>query len=545
VHHTPIDSTGSWDGAAVEKAFDKRKGDFPKLYAWVDEGESDSSADGTDKEDGWGPHHDVSDTGVPGAANTKGYQAAMAALNGAHGGKTVIPAGDRQAVWDHLAAHYKDGGTKAADIPDLEANSVALWGQCRLCHGHRFLLLRPKPEKRDTDAVAALLSDGDVTVEAGSAGPGTTIVCPSCAGTGSVPIDENGVPILLPAAEDGDPASIVGDNPHSPPLDPAATGDQVGAYPYDAADDDLGSADETALNAGEASDLAVSGSNPAEDYMPMGAMSKEYPTENLIRARRSDAGCPAVLLRDTVAPVDGQGGSTMFGYFSTFDSPYEIDSLWEGHFIETVAPGAFKKTIKNDATGMRVLYDHGFDPQLGNKPLGPIQTLREDANGAYYEVPLLDTDYNRNFLLPCLRGQLMNGEQVGSQLGASFRFIVTGETWDRSGKKSRTNPNGLDQRTITEAQVLEFGPVTFPAAPTATAGVRSGSDDFINKLRTDPLALARFTERTSYKVVERLLDSAPVTPDTDPTANTDEAPVDDRAARVKQLRRRARVALLD
>jgi hypothetical protein len=297
---------------------------------------------------------------------------------------------------------------------------------------------------------------------------------------------------------------------------------------------------------------------PGVNYMPMGAASKEHPSENLVRARSSGPGAPCVMLRDATSPGDGQSGSLMFGYFSTFGELYEIDSMWEGTFLEQVQRGAFTQTIQEDLPGMRVLYDHGFDPQLGNKPLGPITVLREDAIGVYYEVPLLDTDYNRNFLLPCLRGSLIGGAQVGSQLGASFRFIVTGDIWDYSGKVTKANPKGLDIRTITSTQVLEFGPVTFPANMGATSGVRSTSDAFVSRLRHDPLALARFTERTSYKVVEGLLTSAPVIVDTSAADAAEAAEVEARteaeatvemrdaeakAARIRDLKRKARASL--
>lgn len=120
IHHTATVDT-PWDGAAAEKAFDKKPADFPKFYAWIDEGESDSDADGTDKEDGWGPHHEVDAEGVPGAANINAVHAAVAALNGAHGNKSRIPDSDRQGVFDHLVAHLKDAGVKAADLPELKS----------------------------------------------------------------------------------------------------------------------------------------------------------------------------------------------------------------------------------------------------------------------------------------------------------------------------------------------------------------------------------------------------------------------------------------
>ena len=46
-------------------------------------------------------------------------------------------------------------------------------------------------------------------------------------------------------------------------------------------------------------------------------------------------------------------------------------------------------------------------------------------------------------------------------------------------KVSAMNPRGLPERTVSEAAVREFGPVTFPAYEGATAGLRSMTDEFI------------------------------------------------------------------
>lgn len=223
------------------------------------------------------------------------------------------------------------------------------------------------------------------------------------------------------------------------------------------------------------------------------------PKNNLVRARFGQG----VELR----AADASSGPTLIGHFSQFNSWYPISSMWEGDFMERVAPGAFTDTIKNDIESMRVLYDHGRDPQLGNKPLGPIATLEEDSDGPYYEVPLLDTDYNREFVIPALEGRLISGEKTGSQLGASFRFEVINEEWAQKPKASKMNPTGLPERTITQAKVFEFGPVTFPASAGASAGMRSLSDEFIQSLRTDPAFVARLTDRTSLPVVEQFLSS--------------------------------------
>jgi phage head maturation protease len=280
---------------------------------------------------------------------------------------------------------------------------------------------------------------------------------------------------------------------------------------------------------GEEGDGVEEGTVPARSAGP--------PRENLIRARYG----AGVQLREA---GDGADGTTMFGHFSVFNSWYEVDSYWEGTFLESVASSAFDRTMVDDRAGMKVLYDHGFDPVLGNKPLGPITTLRADDIGAYYEVPLLDTDYNRDFVLPALRGQLMNGQNVGSQLGASFRFMVLDEIWEQKPEPSSFNPTGLPQRTITRAQVMEFGPVTFPASPDASAGVRSLTDEFIDHLHHDAKFLARYTERAGLKVVEPFLSkTAAVGEVTDTEIHASAGVAHDQ--RVRQLHRRAQMALAD
>lgn len=163
---------------------------------------------------------------------------------------------------------------------------------------------------------------------------------------------------------------------------------------------------------------------------------------------------------------------TLFGHFAVFDQWTEIDSAFEGHFMERLAPGAFAKSFSEKRDKIRVLFQHGQDPQIGSKPLGPISELREDKIGAYYEVPLSDTSYNRD-LVTLLRDGL---------LGASFRFSVMKEDFKRHVAKSPYNPDGLPERTVQELDLMEFGPVTFPAYANATAGVRSDTDEYIRRL---------------------------------------------------------------
>lgn len=175
---------------------------------------------------------------------------------------------------------------------------------------------------------------------------------------------------------------------------------------------------------------------------------------------------------DTDQPSDVLG--TLFGHFSVFDSWYRVASWWEGDFIERIAPGSFTKTMNERRKQIVVAFDHGYDPVIGDKVLGPIDDLREDAVGAYYEVGLLDTSYNRD-LAPALRRDLYS---------ASFRFQVVREDWVREPEPSDHNPDGVDERTIREVKLFEFGPVTYPANPQATASMRCLTDSYYDRMRS-------------------------------------------------------------
>jgi HK97 family phage prohead protease len=194
-------------------------------------------------------------------------------------------------------------------------------------------------------------------------------------------------------------------------------------------------------------------------------MKARPPRDNVVRAM---PGVRALELR-----AEGDTGPVMTGHFAVFDQWTEIDSWIEGRFLERIAPGAFRQTfgIKGpDGDGsIRVLFQHGSDPVVGDKPIATPEVLIEDQRGVYYEAPLLDAPYVRDNVIPGLRAKLF---------GASFRFRVIKEDLVDDPKKSDFNPQGLPERTIREAAVYEFGPVTFPAYPGASAGMRSMTDSW-------------------------------------------------------------------
>lgn len=197
------------------------------------------------------------------------------------------------------------------------------------------------------------------------------------------------------------------------------------------------------------------------------------------------------LRADEDAPDDGPGVLT--GHFSVFNQWFEINSWFEGHFLERTAVGSFKRTFNawrsaNDPHRIQCLLEHGYDPTVGDKPLGVNRTLEEDKVGAAYETPLFDSAYVRE-LLPALEAGVY---------GSSYRFRVIADSWEYEPETSEHNPDGIPERTITEQAVYEHGPTVFPANPHATAGLRSATDRYYDKLRSrNPRAYDEMVQRAT------------------------------------------------
>lgn len=192
--------------------------------------------------------------------------------------------------------------------------------------------------------------------------------------------------------------------------------------------------------------------------------------------RAADAG------GDALAAPEGSLG-LMDVRFSPFNSWYRIDSFWEGSFLERTVPGTFKRAMNAHMDAktpqIRSMFNHGMDMQIDQKLLGDVLDAREEADSPVITVALWDTSYNRD-LLPGLRS---------GAYGSSFQFSVVRDSWEYEPEASDDNPDALPERTLQEVRVPEAGPVTWPANPAATAGMRclSGTDSFYTALaRRDP-----------------------------------------------------------
>lgn len=177
------------------------------------------------------------------------------------------------------------------------------------------------------------------------------------------------------------------------------------------------------------------------------------------------------------------GPPILEGRMMPFDEWTEVESSIEGHFMERFAPGALAKTMRERAARIRALFEHGRG-FLHSQPIAQIEDMREEADGAYYRASLLEG-------LPPL---LVSGLRRGLY-GSSIRFRPIKTDVVRRPRASDANPERIEERTVREAQIVEFSVVTFPQYAGATAQVRSITDELAAKiLLEDPARLLQIVQ---------------------------------------------------
>ena len=144
-------------------------------------------------------------------------------------------------------------------------------------------------------------------------------------------------------------------------------------------------------------------------------------------------------------------GNTFVGYAAKFNVPSEPLP-----FTERIAPGAFRKSLRQRSKDVRLYINHNSDMVLASKRSGTLR-LSEDETGLRVEADLPDTTAARD-----LRALMTSG--VVSTMSFGFTVPRGGDKWSGDGM----------ERTLTGINLHEVSVVTgFPAYPQTEAAVRS------------------------------------------------------------------------
>lgn len=153
-------------------------------------------------------------------------------------------------------------------------------------------------------------------------------------------------------------------------------------------------------------------------------------------------------------PSDSDG-KTLVGLAVPFNEVTRIDNAYEGTFDEQFVRGAFRRSLGR--TTPKLQFDHGTHPLFGSLPVGEFRKLTETSKGLEFEARIFDAE-----LFAPLR------EAIASTAidGVSVRFRPT-------VVEIEERPGDVELRSITEAELIELGPVIFPAYAGTAIDLRS------------------------------------------------------------------------
>lgn len=183
-----------------------------------------------------------------------------------------------------------------------------------------------------------------------------------------------------------------------------------------------------------------------------------------------------------VRSAGGQRTRTIGGYASVFNRSSE--NL--GGFIEKVTPAFFNKSRSDGWPGVVARFNHQDNFLLGTTRSGTLR-LSIDNVGLGYDVDL-----------PECRSDVLEMTQRGDLAHSSFAFQTYEDEW-------LTTEGGYPVRMLISGRLIDVAPVTVPAYPDATVGMRSaGHKDMRSITREVGLrSLARHVDAPIEDVLKR------------------------------------------
>jgi len=188
----------------------------------------------------------------------------------------------------------------------------------------------------------------------------------------------------------------------------------------------------------------------SEDMEPGGEVNSRSKVKEIERR--------TFTVQDVEARQAEDGTMRLRGYAAVFN-----DASVPLPFKETIAPGAFRKTL-SETPDVRLLINHEGLP-LARTKNGTL-TLSEDGRGLFMDAVIADTTEGRDLYKLVERGDV-------DQMSFAFRVIRQKWSEDRS------------VRTLTEVSLADgdVSVVTYPAYPTTTVEAREALRNAIDALK--------------------------------------------------------------
>jgi len=160
--------------------------------------------------------------------------------------------------------------------------------------------------------------------------------------------------------------------------------------------------------------------------------------------------------------TSGGDGRTLYGLAVPFNTPTRIDTPQEGRFDEQFVAGSFRRSLGRRTPKLQ--FEHGTHPLFGSLPIGEFRSIKETERGLEFEARIFDAE----FFAP-LR------EAVASEAidGVSIRFRPLEIHITEPRAREDVEDADTELRTVAEAELIELGPVIFPAYPTTQIDLRN------------------------------------------------------------------------
>lgn len=134
-----------------------------------------------------------------------------------------------------------------------------------------------------------------------------------------------------------------------------------------------------------------------------------------------------------------------------------------GGFREQLKPGTFARSIREKAD-VKCLFNHEADNILGRTKSGTL-TLSSDAHGLFYRCQLnKDSQAHRDLFAAISRGDI-------DECSFAFTCSKDGQKWEDGKDPETGEPCAI--RTITDVDLMDVSPVTYPAYPGTAVGART------------------------------------------------------------------------